>query len=165
MILGILSDTHGDVPRTLRAIEAIKAHQPDHVIHCGDIGSAAVLMELAAGFMEPEVAITCVTGNVDLWEDDLVSCWPHLTVAGRFARLELAGKILGVIHGDEIRRLEQAIRNQAYDYIFTGHTHVRSDDREGRTRIINPGAVHRAREPSCAVLDLARDRLTTLPLT
>jgi uncharacterized protein len=159
MIIGILSDTHGDVKRTVRAIEAIKTASPAHIVHCGDIGSLAVLTELADGFMKPEVMVTCVLGNVDGWDDDLISAWPHVEIVGRFGKLTLHGKNIAIVHGDDFRRLRGAIESGENDYVFTGHTHERSDDREGKTRIINPGALHRTREPGCAVLNLATDKL------
>ena len=36
---------------------------------------------------------------------------------------------------------------------------VRRDERFGKTRIINPGALHRASEKTVALLDLATDQL------
>ncbi len=154
-----MSDTHGDVKRTAKAIDALRKFNPAHVIHCGDIGSDGVLTELAAGFADPEVPVTCVLGNVDGYQD-LFSPAPHIQVAGRFATLDLDGRKIAVVHGDDYRRLIGAMQSGAYDYIFTGHTHERADDQEGRTRVINPGAIHRSREPGCAVLDLESGELT-----
>ena len=51
-----------------------------------------------------------------------------------------------------------------YTYLFTGHTHQADDRRQGRTRLINPGAVHRSATPSLAVLDLATDALEHMAL-
>lgn len=162
MLIGIMSDSHGDVKRTVKAIEAMTPFAPAHIVHCGDIGSQSVLIELATGFANPEIPVTCVLGNVDNWVDDLMSYWPHVQIVGRFARLEIADKTIAVVHGDDFNRLRGAIEGHAYDYVFTGHTHERSDEREGHTRIINPGALHRSREPSCAVLNLATDELEYL---
>jgi len=164
MIIGILSDTHGDVKRTVKAIAALKRHRPKQVIHCGDIGSDAVLTELAAGFADPQIPVTCVFGNVDGWDDPLTSHWTHVWVAGRFAELELDGKKAAVIHGDDFMRLRAVIDSGRYELVFTGHTHQRADEREGPTRIINPGALHRSREPGCAVLNLATGKLTYLDI-
>lgn len=164
MNIGILSDSHGNIARTRAAIAALKPFAPVHVIHCGDIGTNAVLDELAAGFADPETPVTCVLGNVDSWEGDLFSPVPFVKIEGRFARLEMSGKKLGIIHGDEFIRLKSIIAGQEFDYLFTGHTHLRSDEIQGRTRIINPGALHRAAEPGCAVLDLTKNRLVYLDL-
>ena len=42
----------------------------------------------------------------------------------------------------------------AFDFLFYGHTHVAEEHRTGPTRVINPGALHRARVKSVLVLDL-----------
>ena len=162
MIIGIMSDTHGDVRRTAKVIAAMKSFHPAHIVHCGDIGSYAVLTELAAGFIHPETPVTCVLGNVDIYNDDLMSSWPHIRIEGRRAQLELDGKKIAVIHGDDYVRLRGAIESGEFDYVFTGHTHTRSDEKEGRTRVINPGAINRTSEPGCAVLNLTTDELTYL---
>ena len=164
MIIGLLSDTHGNVERTARAVAALKPHRPEHVFHCGDIGSNAVLDELAAGFADPPVPVVGVLGNCDGWDGALVAPLPHVTVAGRVQATVLAGQRSAVIHGDDPRRLQAVIDSGDYDLVFTGHTHVPEDTREGAVRIINPGALHRAREPGCAVLDLATGRLLLLPV-
>jgi predicted phosphodiesterase len=77
--------------------------------------------------------------------------------------LLLAGKRIGVAHGHvdaDVRRLLKA----EPDYLFTGHSHIAADRQIGPTRCVNPGALHRAREFSVAVLDLTRDDLRFLPV-
>jgi predicted phosphodiesterase len=55
--------------------------------------------------------------------------------------------------------LDKMIESQAYDYLFFGHTHVRSSRLVGKTRIINPGAAGglMKQSPSVCILDLAKD--------
>jgi predicted phosphodiesterase len=43
-----------------------------------------------------------------------------------------------------------------------GHTHERRDERRGGTRIVNPGALHRAPAFTVAVLVPSEDRLDFL---
>jgi len=164
MIIGLISDTHSNVKRTARAVRALKSHQIAEVIHCGDIGNSLVLTELAAGFSDPDIPVTCVLGNVDGWDDDLYSPVHHIQIAGRFAAMELAGRKIAVLHGDDTGRLNACIHSGEYDYIFTGHTHVRADELYGNTRVINPGAIHRSPEPGCAVLDLKTGQLLFLDI-
>jgi hypothetical protein len=54
---------------------------------------------------------------------------------------------------------------QMYDYLFHGHTHVVRDDRIGKLRIINPGALYRASRKTVALLNLTDDRLQYLTVT
>ena len=69
------------------------------------------------------------------------------------ADLELGGKRVAVIHGDDYKLKQRLLSEQRHDYLFQGHTHLRADETVGRTRVINPGALHRAKEKTVATLD------------
>lgn len=166
MKIGILSDTHGDHVRTGKAIRQLLQRGVAAVCHCGDIGADRVLTELATACLPLNIPVHAVLGNVDLFEPE-ISSYPAGTgvrVWGRRAELELGGKRIAIIHGDDDRALQLAVSGQSFDYILTGHTHQATDLREGRTRLINPGAVHRARPPTVAVLDLANDQVDVITL-
>lgn len=166
MKIGILSDTHGDVGRTLTAIRLLLDQNVQAVCHCGDVGSEQVLTLLAAACLPAHIPVYAVLGNVDHYEPG-VSGYPSgvgVTMCGRRANLELGGRKVAVVHGDDPRMLFEVVRSQQHDYCLTGHTHLADDFQEGRTRVINPGAVYRATTPSVAVLDLERDQLQVLPL-
>lgn len=141
-------------------------HGAEILIHCGDIGSESVLVELLTILSPAKIPLHAVLGNVD-YPDDVFDCWSkpgEFQILGRFAELTLNGKRIAVIHGDNNQRLWTAEASGDYDYIFTGHTHVPEDRRAGKTRVINPGAVYRARPPSIATLDLATDNLRFLEI-
>lgn len=55
--------------------------------------------------------------------------------------------------------VQRVLEGQAHDYLFVGHSHVKLDTRVGRVRVINPGALHRAREKTVATLDTGTDLL------
>jgi predicted phosphodiesterase len=76
-------------------------------------------------------------------------------------QLTLHDKRIAVLHGDRYRDYQRLLA-QAPDYLFFGHTHVPQDERERGTRLINPGALHRAAEYTVALLDLATDELRFL---
>ena len=78
---------------------------------------------------------------------------------GAFGELNLDGKAIAIAHGDDERALRRVLDGQKHDYLFVGHSHVKADGRVGRVRVINPGALHRAREKTVATLDLTSDRL------
>jgi len=166
MILGILSDTHGNASRAAMAAGRLLDRQADAIVHCGDIGGENVLTALVTVFDPHDIPVYCVEGNVDHGDIALRS-FPGNTVVmllGLFGDLTLAGKRMAIAHGDDPVRLKAAVRSNEYDYVFTGHTHTREDRWEGNTRVINPGAVHRASEPCIAVLDTINDVLEFLPL-
>jgi putative phosphoesterase len=164
MIIGILSDTHGHVGRTVAACQALIARGAEVVLHCGDIGSEEVLIELVSQFAPVDIPVHAVLGNVDLY-DQALPAFPESTgvkVWGRLAVLELDGKSIAVIHGDDWRTMERLQLDGEHDYIFSGHTHEAADARFNNTRMINPGAVYRANPPTVAILDLQTDRLEHL---
>ena len=52
-ILGIISDTHGNVARTRSAVAAFRKNGVQEVLHCGDIGTTAVIDILAEHLPDP----------------------------------------------------------------------------------------------------------------
>ena len=158
MLIGILSDTHDHVEITNSAIALLQKHRAEFFIHCGDVGSEQVLDQLAG------LKAAFVFGNCDWDRDGLERYAGNIGVAchGAFADLELAGKRFAVMHGDDPHFRERLLIAQSHDYLLQGHTHVRLDERVGRTRVINPGALFRARQKTVATLDTATDQLSFL---
>jgi putative phosphoesterase len=154
MIVGILSDSHGDARMVSSAVEVLAGAGAEAFFHCGDIGGEAVLDQL--------VGRRCwfVWGNLDYPTDELRAYAEAvgLKAVTNGSAVELAGKKIGLWHGHE-QGFRKAIRSGALDYIFHGHTHAQSDVREGSTRVINPGALYRARIKTAAALDLLADEL------
>lgn len=75
---------------------------------------------------------------------------------------EIDGKLFAAIHGHRLAALTQLIQSQRYDYVLTGHTHRVRDERIGRTRVINPGALGGARRDrrNFCILEIETDDLT-----
>ena len=155
MLLGILSDTHDRAEMMRRAIQALQARGAEFFVHCGDVCGPDLLDALAG------LHSAFVWGNCDWDRAGLRRYGEAIGVPcyGEFADLELAGKRIAVLHGDDKARMEGVLAAQEHDYLLHGHTHVTRDQRVGKTRVINPGALHRASEKTVALLDLAADRL------
>ena len=158
MRIGILSDTHGRVPNAAAALKVLAHADVEHYLHCGDVGDEGVL-DLLAG-----LPIAVVWGNNDYDRAHLADYARRLGILiyDDLADITLAGKRIAVTHGDNSALLHQLLNAQQHDYIFQGHTHVAADERFGRTRLINPGALHRTARPSVAVLDTQTDVLRVL---
>jgi len=62
-------------------------------------------------------------------------------------------------HGHDPRLLGELIADCQFPYVCHGHTHRLRDERVGDVRIINPGALHRAKMHTVAVLDTDTDVL------
>ena len=158
VIVGLLSDTHDRAQATMAAVQLLVRGGAQFLIHCGDVGSEPILDHLAG------VPAAFVFGNND-WDRRGLQRYAEqldLRCLGDAGELELGGESFYVLHGDDGRAMRRALDEQRYDYLLHGHTHVKRDERVGRTRIINPGALHRAREKTVALLDTETDRLTFL---
>jgi hypothetical protein len=155
MIVGIMSDTHGQHLMTRRALAIFDRVGVTEIIHCGDVCGREVFEELAGR------AVHFVWGNCDLPNgvtrallDTLGMTEPN----GVPLRFVLDGKRFVVYHGHEREALNMGNLDDV-DYVCHGHTHQRRDERVGPLRIINPGALHRAFPRTVATLDTESDRL------
>jgi len=159
MRVGILSDTHDRLARTIEAVQMLAAHGAEALIHCGDITGPNIVHACAG------LPSYFVLGNND---DDWPAVRQAMTAIGATCldwggEMTLAGKRIAVTHGHmtkDVRRLLQA----GPDYFCFGHSHIAEDRQEGRTRCINPGALHRASRYSVALLDLASNDLKYLSI-
>lgn len=155
MILGILSDTHDRFDAAAAAVAGLRAAGAEYFLHCGDVGGEQVLDQLAG------LPAAFVWGNTD-WDRMTLQRYATdlgLQCYGSFGELELGGKVIALTHGDDTRAVRRVLDAQKHDYLLLGHSHVKSDQRVGRVRMINPGALHRAREKTVATLDTASDLL------
>jgi putative phosphoesterase len=153
MLLGLLSDTHDRHLAARAAVAALVAKGAAQLIHCGDVCDEAVLDELVV----ENVPAAFVFGNND-WDHAGLKRYADsigVTCLESFGSLDLAGKRIAVLHGDDGRRLRSTLEGGAYDYVFTGHTHVPMRRDMGRSTWINPGALHRAAKHTCCLLNLA----------
>jgi len=155
MHIAILSDTHDDLQRLERAMVLIDALKPDAVIHCGDLCGPHMLAPLGGR------RASFVFGNNDYEEAALRKEGQRLGIEclGHGGQITLEGKTIGVMHGHDFRAREKMLA-AGVDYLLSGHTHARHDTRIGATRLINPGALYRAKEKTFVVLNLATDGLT-----
>ncbi|MCC5845387.1 MAG: metallophosphoesterase family protein [Verrucomicrobia bacterium] len=164
MILGILSDTHGNLPRTEAALRALNDAGADHLIHCGDLGGEDVVTLLFEQ-QEAGTPVTAVVGNVDEWDAGLRVYAKKLGIPlPRIARIDLDGITAAVCHGHTPRDIEDLITHPDIHIVFTGHTHVPRDEQVDQTRILNPGALHRAAVPGYALFDTATHKWTRIAL-
>lgn len=150
MRLGIISDTHGHVDYTTAAIQVLQREQVDVVIHCGDIGTPQI-PGLFAGW-----PTHFVFGNVDHDQADLRMAIHEagLVCHDRQGEVELGGRHIAFLHGDDSGLLMSLINSQAYDLVCYGHTHEQDVHHDGRTIVLNPGAVYRASPHTIATVEL-----------
>ena len=158
MLVGILSDTHDRDEMMAAAIQLLRDHGAQFFIHCGDVGGQAVLDHLAG------LPAAFIWGNND-WDRLALQRYAkklEIPCYGSQADLTLDGRRFAVIHGDDIPLRRRLLEEQQYDYLLQGHTHMKHLERIGKTLVINPGALYRAREKTVALLDTSNDQVLFL---
>ncbi len=150
MQLGVISDTHGEVLLTANAVELFQSFGVDEVIHCGDIGAQSVLDQFV------KIPTHFVFGNCDTQRDLLRQAITRrgMECHESFGSMEREGKKIAFLHSDDQSRYEQSIASQKWDLICYGHSHEAMLSTHGRTRVLNPGALHNVAEPTVAVIAL-----------
>jgi putative phosphoesterase len=159
--VAILSDIHDNI----WALEALLAElEADVLIFCGDFCAPFSLTQIGEGFSGP---IHAVFGNND--GDQLLLArnatrFPHVTLHGQFAELELDGRRVAVTHYPHIGRA--LAQGDAYDLVCHGHSHERLVEQTGSTLRVNPGEVMgRLGHPSYAVYETTTGEVSFVTMT
>jgi putative phosphoesterase len=151
MLIGVVSDTHSRIANVHRALALLRERGVSTVLHCGDIEDPEAV--------EPFTGLDAhfVFGNCDGDRAGLrrAIAATGLTLHEPFGHLERDGVRLAFVHGDDAVLLRDVERSGHFDYLFYGHTHWAEEHRTGPTRVINPGALYRARPKTFLVLDTA----------
>ena len=138
--IGVISDTHNYLdPRIPQLFAGV-----NHILHGGDIGMPAILLEL-----EQIAPVTAVAGNTD----DPGFQYPQTAV------VELAGRKFLVHHIVNPHALTDPLKariaRERPGVLVFGHTHTPFSEVIGGTRFFNPGYAGKTRfglERSVAIL-------------
>jgi putative phosphoesterase len=132
MHIGIISDSHDNMPALHKAVEIFTARKAEHVIHAGDFTSPftfRALKHLQCGF-------TGVFGNNDgekillhKLSGERIFSQPHV--------FELAGRKIVVMHEHHV--VDALAESGRYDLVVCGHTHQPDIRTIGKTLVVNPG--------------------------
>lgn len=158
MLIGIVSDTHSRYHTVANALQLLRERGVECILHCGDIEDAETV-RLFEG-----LPTHFVFGNCDSDREELRQAIDSsgATLQEPFGSLELVGCKLAWIHGDDQRLFRDVERSGFYDFLFYGHTHKAAQHVTGPTRVVNPGALHRANVKTCLVLDTGNGELVSL---
>ena len=151
MKIGVVSDTHDRLEITETAIRLLCERGAELILHCGDIESSETIRLFTT------VPTHFVFGNWDKDREGLLAAIAD--VGGRwhedYGWLELSGKSVAWCHGDVRGQRRELEQNGAFDYVFYGHSHRPEAHVTGTTLVLNPGALHRARPKTVALVDVA----------
>lgn len=160
MRIGVISDTHAHIENTQAAVRLLEALEVEAVLHAGDICSPQIPKLLT------KWPTHFVFGNCDDDTDGMRAGIEQagLTCHGRFGDIELAGRRIALLHSDDARRFLQVTTSGDYDLVCYGHTHRAEQHYQGRTLVLNPGALYRATPHTLAIVDLTSMQATIVPV-
>ncbi len=135
MRLGVMADSHDNVPMVRRAVELFNRRQVDLVVHAGDFVAPFAVAPLA----DLDCRVLAVFGNND---GERVVLARKLDALGEvhpnLAEGEVGGRRIAAMHYPELA--EPIAASGRYDLVVYGHTHE-IDVRRGETVVLNPGEV------------------------
>ena len=154
-MIGIISDTHENEEAIKKAVKIFEERNVEFAVHCGDIISPPMIDYFKG------LKMKFVYGNNDGERNGLKKKCKEYGYDDIMDELEFEcrGKKVYVYHGTSKAKLDAAIKSNKYDYVLTGHTHIKRDEKIGKTRVINPGALFRIYPYTIALLDVEKDKL------
>ncbi|MEG0823881.1 MAG: metallophosphoesterase family protein [Erysipelotrichaceae bacterium] len=140
----LMSDSHGKSGVVSSLLDEYSSY--DYKIHCGDVEDDNVKFN----------DVVIVRGNNDYANYPNSEC------------LEICGYRILVIHSHQfygylpIGRIAAYAKENGYDVVFYGHTHVSNDETIEGIRLINPGSLWRSRDgkaPSYALVEIETNNI------
>jgi putative phosphoesterase len=134
----VFSDIHDNVWALQTILQSPQAAKADAIICCGDLCSPFII-DLLSVFKKP---VHIVLGNNDC---DVAAMtgklpkYPCIKIYGEYYRDELGNKNFAVNHYPD--KAQKLLQLQAYDVVCYGHDHSIFAKQEGKTLLLNPGAV------------------------
>ncbi len=133
MKIGILSDSHDNLPMIERAVNAFADHKVALVLHAGDFVSPFTAIPLA----NLTVPLIGVLGNNDGDPLYLTRRFHEFgTIYPGYHVFEVDGKKAVLMH--QPKSIDALVASRHYDLIVYGHTHD-PDLRDGTPAVVNPG--------------------------
>ncbi len=133
MKIGIISDTHDNMPKIASAARLLNSQEVDLVLHAGDFISPITADELKA----LQAPLIGVFGNNDGDRLYLTNRFKNIgKIYPDYHEFEFEGKRGVIMH--EPKFIDALVKSAVYDLVIYGHTHE-IDIREGRTLVVNPG--------------------------
>jgi putative phosphoesterase len=150
-MIGIISDTHDNLPAVRKVVRYLNALEPELVIHAGDYIAPFTAIELK----NLNARMVGVFGNNDGEKDGLQKQLPGLAERLEF---EHRGKRFAVYHGTQESVVDELLKSKKYDVVVRGHNHnTQIEDVDG-TLLINPGEVcgYQTRKRTLCLLDVEK---------
>ena len=140
MRIGMISDTHDNLPTIEKAIKKLNEENVELALHAGDYVSPFVIPK----FRNLKAKLIGVFGNNDGDHDFLRKRFSenrNLEIRGSFAEIVIDNLKIALLHGSETELLESLIESSSFNIVVHGHSHKAGVQRKGAMLVINPGEV------------------------
>ena len=140
MLIGLISDTHDNLPMVTKAVKRLNEENVELVLHAGDYVAPFVIPR----FKELKAKLIGVFGNNDGDHEFLKKRFSEnqsLEIRGNFADITVDGVRIALLHGSERELLKALVEAGCFDVVVHGHMHNAEVYRKGRTLVVNPGEV------------------------
>ena len=133
MKLGVMADSHDNVPKIVDAVEIFNVKGAELVIHAGDFVAPFAVAPLA----DLRCKVVAVFGNNDGERVGLAKRFEGIgEIHPNLAEVEVFGHRIAAMHYPELA--EPIAEGGQYDLVIYGHTHE-VDVRHGKSILLNPG--------------------------
>ena len=140
MIIGLISDTHDNLPMLEKAVNRLNEEKTQLVLHAGDYVAPFVISK----FKTLNCKLIGVFGNNDGDHELLKKRFSETSnceLRGRFAEINVNGFKIALLHGDETDLLTALVDHGGFNAVVHGHSHGNASQHHGNTLVINPGEV------------------------
>lgn len=164
-LVGLMSDTHDNLPLIDKAVRKLNQKNVELVLHAGDYVAGFVVSRLK----EVNSRLIGVFGNNDGDRELLrrrFGEYPNLELRGNFAEIAVKGYKIALLHGSDEELMESLITGGGYDFVVHGHTHTAEVYRKTKTLVVNPGEVcgYLTGRATVALLDTNKRQVKILEL-
>jgi len=137
MKIGIISDTHDNLPAIDEAVKVFDRENVELIIHAGDWNAPFSMLRLASA----KARLAGVFGNVDGERDFMKEKAEEagVEILGDSGELEEGGIKIALYHGNEEIFVDALARSGKYNVVVRGHTHNPEVKNIGSSLVINPG--------------------------
>jgi putative phosphoesterase len=140
MLIGIMSDTHDNLPLVEKAVQKLNVEKVALVLHAGDYTSPFTIPKFKALNMKLIGVFGNNDGDHEFLKKRFSEC-PNCEIRERFAEVNVEGFKIALLHGDETELLNALINCGGFDAVVHGHSHANVTRKNGKTLIVNPGEV------------------------
>jgi len=141
MLIGIISDTHDNAAKLLKAIKFFNRKKVKLVFHLGDWVAAS--MPIFCQGLKCRMISLFGNNPGDIF---LMQAWRaekkwNIDFYNTTYKTEIDDKKIIIYHGDSRDLTAALLGCQKYDAVFTGHTHIAKNEMVGKTLHVNPGTL------------------------